>query len=571
MTLGARRASARLAARSAVKIRAALAGSIRPDRIVAAYADTHPAVSEFMSQDRARARAWSILHVRLDLDAFNDVMRKHYADYYALGLNDAQDEMAHALRTQKALTKAGPVSVRLKPQNQATPSATFSIDWNNWKPGNEAAALLLRQPSGLKQLLGNIDIVSRGIADTSHDLIGGALAKGIALGKTPVEIADDIRDTLSSPERALTIAITEGQRAKIEANVQSYADNGVEQVQWTVNDPDKCICVDLEGEVRNVGQDFEDGITQPPAHPNCQCDLLPLMPDLSAYPAVDLSGDGEADIEEAVVADLAKYSPDQERDERGRFGSGGGERSESPKGKYPARTSGGTTLSRGEVLQNNMRSDPLVDRVYAAENAVRQGEMVRGELEKPTAPQYPEAAIKEARASGNTAEAMRLYNEYSQSYKQYSRDFDKYMTDFKVVNLQSDLAKNTLDGTKAGTQAYINNVINQDWFKAAYGDGKVMGDLKIGTRTVKSYAGQYTSGLTKNEISINTSYTKNEPTILHEIAHYAQTISSTSRYQAHGVEFARTNLHITENVLGTEAADTLAASYREKGVAIDER
>jgi putative metallohydrolase (TIGR04338 family) len=494
-------------------------------------------------------------------------MRKHYADYYALGLNDAQDEMAHALRTQKALTKAGPVSVRLKPQNQATPSATFLIDWNNWKPGNEAAALLLRQPSGLKQLLGNIDIVSRGIADTSHDLIGGALANGIALGKTPVEIADDIRDTLSSPERALTIAITEGQRAKIEANVQSYAENGVEQVEWTVNDPDKCICVDLEGEVRNLGQEFQDGITQPPAHPNCQCDLLPLMPDLSAYPTVDLSGDGEGDVQEAVVADLAKYSPDQERDEHGRFGSGGGG-SEQTGGKYPATGSGGTSLSRTETLRLNLRSDPLVDKVYAAENAIRQGEMVRGSLEKPTAPEYPKEAMAQARAEGNPGEAMRLSLEYGKQYDAYSRAFNKYMTDFRVVNLQSDLAKNTLDGTRAGTQAYINNVISQDWFKAAYGDGKVMGDLKIGTRTVKSYAGQYTSGLTKNEISINTAYTKNEPTILHEIAHYAQAISATSPFQGHGVGFAQTNLHITENVLGTEAADKLAASYREKGVQI---
>jgi predicted ABC-type ATPase len=47
------------------------------------------------------------------------------------------------------------------------------------------------------------------------------------------------------------------------------------------------------------------------------------MPDLSAYPAIDLTT-GE-DIEESVTADLTKYSPDQERDERGRFGSGNGD------------------------------------------------------------------------------------------------------------------------------------------------------------------------------------------------------------------------------------------------------
>jgi len=213
----------------------------------------------------------------------------------------------------------------------------------------------------------------------------------------------------------------------------------------------------------------------------------------------------------------------------------------------------------------------LVNKVYAAENATRQGEMVRGTLEKPTAPVYPKEAIEKARAEGNPGEAMRLSFEYGKDYKEYSKAFDKYMVDFRVVNLQSDLAKETLDGSKAGTQAYINNVINQDWFKAAYGDGGVFANPDIATKTVKSYAGQYSSGLNKNEISINKSYTQNEPTIIHEIAHYAQTISATSQFEGHGVGFAEINLHITENILGTEAADKLASSYIEKGVPVNGR
>jgi len=192
-------------------------------------------------------------------------------------------------------------------------------------------------------------------------------------------------------------------------------------------------------------------------------------------------------------------------------------------------------------------------------------------LEKPTAPVYPKEAIEKARAEGNPGEAMRLSFEYGKDYKEYSKAFDKYMVDFKVVNVQSDLAKETLDGSKAGTQAYINNVINQDWFKAAYGDGGVFANPDIATKTVKSYAGQYSSGLNKNEISINKSYTQNEPTIIHEIAHYAQTISATSQFQGHGVGFAETNLHITENILGTAAADKLASSYIEKGVPVNGR
>jgi putative metallohydrolase (TIGR04338 family) len=281
--------------------------------------------------------------------------------------------------------------------------------------------------------------------------------------------------------------------------------------------------------------------------------VIPEMPDLSAYPAIDLTT-GE-DIEESVTADLTKYNPDQERDEHGRFGAGGG-------------ATGSTGLSRRDTLLLNSKSDPLVDRVYAAENSARQGQLTRGTLEKPTAPVYPKEAIEQAKANGNTMEALRLRNEYGDKYDKYSKDFDKYQKDFKVVNLQSDLARSTLDGTKAGTQAYINSVIGQDWFKQAYGDGAVMGKLSITTKDVKSYAGQYTSGMSKNEISINNPYTQNEPTIIHEIAHYAQTISATSQYQAHGVAFAETNLHITEKVMGSAAAEKLATAYESKGIKV---
>ena len=566
MRIGARKASARVAARGASKIRAALATSVDARRAYTQYMETHPVPSEFASQDRARARAWAMVHVKLDLTAYKQALTRLYGEMYALGINAALEDMAIAAKAQKGPVATARSKPKIGPNGLPVFDPSFSINWDAWTPGNEVAAVLLAKPGGLKQLLGDIDIQARGIADYSHDLLGTALADGIARGDTPTTIADAIRDSLSSPERALTIAITEGQRAKIEANVNSYAANGVEQIEWTTNDP--CPeCEGNDGKIVTLGDDFPSGDTQPPVHPNCQCDVIPVMPDLSEFPATDLSGDGEGDVQEAVVADLTKYNENQERDERGRFGSGGGS-SEQSGGKYPATASGGTNLSRSEVLRNSLRSDPLVDKVYAAENAVRQGEMVRGVLEKPVAPVYPEKAIAEAKANGFGGDARQLWLNYERAYKQYSKDFDKYRIDFKVVDLKSDLAKNTLDGTKAGTQAYITNVINQDWFKQAYGNGNVMGKLSIATKTVKSYAGQYTSGPTKNEISINTGYSRNEPTILHEIAHYAQTISTTSPYQPHGVEFAQTNLHITENVLGTEAADKLAASYREKGVVI---
>ena len=570
MSRGAQQASARVAAKNAVKIRAALKASVDGRRVYAQYMETNPPVTKDRVLDRARARAWAMSNVKLDLSTYRKVLAKHYADMYVLGQSEAAENMAN--RAQK-----GPVAtISNKPKTNAKGQVifdpSFSINWDNWVPGNAAAAALISKPGGLKQLLDKADVQSEGIAKYGYDLIGTTVADGIANGDTPTQIGNAIADAISSPERALTIAITEGQRAKIEANVDSYAANGVEQIEWTTNDP----CPDCEandGKIVTLGDDFPSEDQQPPVHPNCQCDVIPVMPDLSGTPTYADLTDEEvaARLEMGATADLGKYSPDQERDDHGRFGSGSGENSTSSGGKYPAPASGGNGLSRAETLRLNLRSDPLVNKVYAAENATRQGEMVRGALEKPTAPVYPKEAMAQARAEGNPGEAMRLSFEYGKDYKEYSKAFDKYMVDFRVVNLQSDLAKETLDGSKAGTQAYINNVINQDWFKAAYGDGGVFANPDIATKTVKSYAGQYSSGLNKNEISINKSYTQNEPTIIHEIAHYAQTISATSQFEGHGVGFAEINLHITENILGTEAADKLASSYIEKGVPVNGR
>ena len=555
MSRGAQQASARVAAKNAVKIRAALKASVDGRRVYAQYMETNPPVTKDRVLDRARARAWAMNNVSLDLSIYRKVLAKHYADMYVLGQSEAAESMAN--RAQK-----GPVATisnkpKLNPKGQVIFDPSFSINWDNWEPGNAAAAALISKPGGLKQLLDKADVQSEGIAKYGYDLIGTTVADGIANGDTPTQIGNAIADVISSPERALTIAITEGQRAKIEAQVDAYAANGVEQIEWTTNDP----CPDCEqndGEIVNMGDEFPSGDIQPPAHPNCQCTVIPTMPDLSGTPNYADLTDEEvaARLEMGAEADLGKYSPDQERDERGRFGPGGG-------------ATGGSGLSRAEMHLLNARRDPLVDKIYSAEKAAREGQqIIRGNLEKPVAPTYPKEAVAQAIAEGNMAERLRLSAEYNKQYDEYSKAFGKYQKDYKVVSLQSDLAKNTLDGTKAGVVAYINNVITQSWFVSAYGDGSAMGKLGIGTADVKSYAGRYTSGLTKNEIKINNPYTQNEPTLIHEISHYAQAISATSTYEAHGVGFAETNVHITENIMGTAAAERLANAYAEKGVKI---
>jgi SPP1 gp7 family putative phage head morphogenesis protein len=219
--------------------------------------------------------------VILDMTAFKKALAKHYADMYVLGQSEAAENMAN--RAQKGSGATISSKPKTNAQGQIIFDPSFSINWDNWVPGNAAAAALISKPGGLKQLLDKAGVQSEGIAKYGYDLIGTTVADGIANGDTPTQIGNAIADAISSPERALTIAITEGQRSKIEANVDSYAANGVEQIEWTTNDP----CPDCEsndGKIVTLGDDFPSGDQQPPVHPNCQCDVIPVMPDLSGTP-----------------------------------------------------------------------------------------------------------------------------------------------------------------------------------------------------------------------------------------------------------------------------------------------
>ena len=541
MSQGAQQASARVAAKSAVKIRAALAASIDSRRVYTQYMDTQPPITADRTADRIRARAWAMKNVKLNLTPYEKVLRRHYANMYILGQSEAAENMAD--RAQKGPVATANAKPKTNAQGQPVFDPNFSINWDTWEPGNAAAAALLNPPGGLKKLLGEADIQARGIADYSHDLLGTALADGIARGDTPVQIADAIRGSLSSPERALTIAITEGQRAKIEANVNSYVANGVEQIEWTTNDP--CPeCQDNDGKIVTLGDDFPSGDQQPPVHPNCQCDVIPVMPDLSGTPDYTDNTDNTDDSEMAVQPDLSKYSPDQERDDHGRFGSGGG-------------TTGGNGLNHREIynLQVN-RSDPQQKAVYKAEQAHHPE--ITQDLPKPQPPSV------EMYRKGEMTRA-----EYDKAYKEYSKNFNEWSKE-SSRDIRSPLGEKNLNGTPKGSQAYVNEVTSQPWFIEKFGNGGVVGTPKVSFTKAQNIGGKYVLGFKNGEpysgLFINRGYSLNEPTFVHELAHYATGISQTTPFDGHGVEFASNHVYIANQIMGSEYGAGLAQAYREAGV-----
>lgn len=257
---GAHKADGRIAAKNSVKVRAAIRQSIDPRDIFEEYSRSQPHSSGDITQDRARARAWAMLNVQMNLEPITAVISKLYADGYLLGEAAAAEAVAQAQRkADKALTKAD-----------------ASIDWSTWKPGNKATALLLRPRGAFKRLLDNAGIVSKAIAKAGYEKIGTALADSIASGSSPAQAAKIIAEKIGDPARALTIAITEQNRAMSIAAINFYQESGVEQVEWNAVDP--CdLCAPNDGQVVNLGQAFDSGDTEPPAHPNCRCALLPVI------------------------------------------------------------------------------------------------------------------------------------------------------------------------------------------------------------------------------------------------------------------------------------------------------
>lgn len=254
-------AKIRLAARRAKLIREGINQSFSTQQVV----DDFVAMN-FQTITPEQARQWARTHTRLNDDALRQALFTIYVEAYALGEDIGMSAIAKA-RISKAPT--------LKELQRA-----MGINWDTWKPGNKPAALLVRKPRGLSTLLDNRGVTIQGINNTTLDRIGTILARALSKGWTPNEIKDQIADTIDDDsDRALTIAQTEMSRAVTVASRQLYEESGVELVEWLVADP--CDLCEENADVSpiGIGETFPSGDTEPPAHPNCVCDLAPYVAD----------------------------------------------------------------------------------------------------------------------------------------------------------------------------------------------------------------------------------------------------------------------------------------------------
>ena len=267
-------ATVRVAAQNAGRIRRAFKSVLHGDEIAQQWAQTHPAGGSISPQ---LARDWARTQISVSHKSMQLALARLYAEGYVTGEYAAENRLARLVGLRKAPTVGAGV-----------------VNWATWKPGNRAAAALLKPKGGLRNLLDRERIVvSDAVLETKLDRIGTALAKALEEGLTPKSVAILIDKIVDDPQHALVIAQTEMSRAVSVATRDRYETAGVGQVEWLVAEGCEVCQENADAGPIDIGDTFPSGDSEPPAHPNCMCALAPYYsPD-----DPNDSGDLEIDLE----------------------------------------------------------------------------------------------------------------------------------------------------------------------------------------------------------------------------------------------------------------------------------
>ena len=246
----------RLASKHADQIQRAFKKAIDTDAIVASWFESYLGAT---SVTPAQARDWVQIHAHPDKKVLVESLTPIYADGYVLG------QTAAKVRIKTQLEKA------------VTAPKVGVVDWETWKPGNQAAAALIRPKAGLQGLLDRRQITIDGVTSTKLNRIGTVLADALERGVSPREVSILVDQVVNDPEQAFVIAQTEMSRAVSIASRELYQDSNVEQVEWLVAEGCDDCQENADASPIGINDTFPSGDTEPPAHPNCMCALAPYI------------------------------------------------------------------------------------------------------------------------------------------------------------------------------------------------------------------------------------------------------------------------------------------------------
>lgn len=121
------------------------------------------------------------------------------------------------------------------------------------------------------------------ITESTREGLRGDVTRAIEDGTTTTDLADQLEASYGfSADRAEMIARTELASADIAGNMITYRDSGVVGGKMVVlgsehDDASECDCNDAAAlGVVDIDDDF-GGLGDPPYHPNCVCDVVPVL------------------------------------------------------------------------------------------------------------------------------------------------------------------------------------------------------------------------------------------------------------------------------------------------------
>ncbi|MEI7443272.1 MAG: phage portal protein [Burkholderiales bacterium] len=119
------------------------------------------------------------------------------------------------------------------------------------------------------------------ITESTREFIRGDVAIAIQEGWSTDKLAKALSENYAfSDARAETVARTEAARADVQGTLISYAEAGAIGKKWIVGSETDCDVCAANAEAGPIALDaeFPDGTDGPPAHPNCVCDVIPVLP-----------------------------------------------------------------------------------------------------------------------------------------------------------------------------------------------------------------------------------------------------------------------------------------------------
>lgn len=126
------------------------------------------------------------------------------------------------------------------------------------------------------------------ISDATRNMIRSTVETAMESGASNDALAKTIRDdTAFSRERAMTVARTETAKADVQGNIAGWKASGlVGGKEWAASEGCCDECQAMDGTVVGIDEEFEGG--DAPLHPNCECAILPVLPE-------DMPDQGEGD------------------------------------------------------------------------------------------------------------------------------------------------------------------------------------------------------------------------------------------------------------------------------------